>query len=154
MHIRLEQVKETLMCCVEAQLENLAEVDTEELGEVIDMIKDIEETIYYETVIKAMHEQHPEGRMRKDGGMWYVDTCGSSEMMHSAHDGRSYMNRKMYLEAKEAKKDKATQLRELEKYMSELSNDITEMIADTSADEKSYLEKKLTALAAKIGQMK
>ena len=52
------------------------------------------------------------------------------------------------------KKDKATQLRELEKYMQELTQDMTEMIGDASTDEKSYLEKKLTALATKIGQMK
>ena len=29
-----------------------------------------------------------------------------------------------------------------------------DMISDASADEKAYLEKKITALAAKIGQMK
>jgi hypothetical protein len=38
--------------------------------------------------------------------------------------------------------------------MQELTNDITEMIVDASADEKAYLEKKITALATKIGQMK
>jgi hypothetical protein len=69
-------------------------------------------------------------------------------------EGRSSMSRKMYMEAKNANKDKATQLRELEKYMQELSTDITEMIADASPEEKQYLEKKVTALASKIGQMK
>jgi gas vesicle protein len=69
-------------------------------------------------------------------------------------EGRSSMSRKMYMEAKNANKDKATQLRELEKYMQELSTDITEMIADASPEEKQYLEKKITALASKIGQMK
>jgi pantothenate kinase-related protein Tda10 len=69
-------------------------------------------------------------------------------------EGHSYENRRMYMEAKEMKKDKATQMRELEKYMQELSQDITDMISDASSDEKAYLEKKITALAAKIGQMK
>jgi hypothetical protein len=69
-------------------------------------------------------------------------------------EGRSYNSRRMYMEAKEMKKDKASQLRELEKYMQELTQDMTEMIGDASTDEKSYLEKKLTALATKIGQMK
>jgi hypothetical protein len=69
-------------------------------------------------------------------------------------EGHSYENRRMYMEAKEMKKDKAIQLRELEKYMQELTADITEMISDTSADEKAYLEKKISALAVKIGQMK
>lgn len=69
-------------------------------------------------------------------------------------EGHSYENRRMYMEAKEMKKDKAYQMRELEKYMQELSQDITDMIADASTDEKAYLEKKISALAVKIGQMK
>ena len=51
-------------------------------------------------------------------------------------------------------KDKATQLRELEIYMQELSQDVVDMIADASPEEKQYLEKKITALASKVGQMK
>ena len=69
-------------------------------------------------------------------------------------EGRSYNSRRMYMEARDMKRDKATQLRELERYMQELSQDITEMIADASPEEKQYLEKKITALASKIGQMK
>ena len=68
-------------------------------------------------------------------------------------EGRSPQNRRMYMEAK-GSKDKATQLRELEKYMQELTSDIVEMIQDSSPEEKQYLEKKITALASKIGQMK
>ena len=59
----------------------------------------------------------------------------------------------MYMEAK-GSKDKATQLRELEKYMQELTSDMVEMIQDSSPEEKQYLEKKISALATKIGQMK
>ena len=53
---RLKQMKETLIGCVQSQMGHLESVDTKELGEVIDMIKDIEEAIYYCTVTKAMHE--------------------------------------------------------------------------------------------------
>ena len=45
-------------------------------------------------------------------------------------------------------------MKELERYMQELGHDLTEMIADASPEEKQYLEKKITALASKIGQMK
>jgi replication-associated recombination protein RarA len=83
------------------------------------------------------------GRNYYDEPMWRDD-----------YSGRSPMSRKMYMEAKHMNKDKATQLRELEKYMQELSQDITEMIADASPEEKQYLEKKISALASKIGQMK
>ena len=106
------------------------------------------------------------------GGSSYADSGGSSSyadsgrsyndnrnymdnmMYRDEREGRSYNSRKMYMEAKDMKRDKATQLRELEKYMQELSQDITEMIADASPEERQYLEKKITALASKIGQMK
>jgi hypothetical protein len=38
--------------------------------------------------------------------------------------------------------------------MQELTTDVVEMIQDASPEEKSYLEKKMTTLATKIGQMK
>jgi hypothetical protein len=58
------------------------------------------------------------------------------------------------MEAREMNKDKAQQLKELEKYMQELSQDVTEMIAEASPEEKQYLEKKISSLAVKVGQMK
>jgi hypothetical protein len=221
---RLKHMKETLMCAVEMQLCDLEEVDTKELGEAIDMIKDLEEAIYYCTVTEAMkgsdtemefemkkggHHQEEngdsrmyysggrrympyddmmyadDGRRRRADGTFYAEggrggsphlgggmgtsynaTNGGSmyaenmsymdggQMYRDEREGRSYNSRKMYMEAKDMKKDKATQLRELEKYMQELSQDIVEMIADASPEEKQYLEKKITALASKVGQMK
>ena len=222
---KLKWMKDSLICVVENQLCNLGEVDTEELGDAIDMIKDLEEAIYYCTVTEAMnkqghemsmemkkgdHQQKPEddrmyyssgypmmyadnGRRRRAdgtfyaeggqnyanggqsnsgggqnymyaGGQNYADSGGTNSsngrnyyddpMWRDEREGRSPMSRRMYMEAKHMNKDKATQLRELEKYMQELSQDMTEMIADASPEEKQYLEKKITALASKIGQMK
>ena len=90
------------------------------------------------------------------GGTSYSDGMNymGETMYRDEREGRSYNSRRMYMEAKESKRDKATQLRELEKYMQELSQDITEMIADASPEEKQYLEKKITSLASKIGSMK
>ena len=53
---RLKSMKEAFMCAVEGQMYNLAEVDAEELGEVVDMIKDLSEAIYYCEVTEAMEE--------------------------------------------------------------------------------------------------
>ena len=168
-HERMKWLKECLMCCVEAQMQHLDEADAEELGEAIDMIKDLEEAIYYATVTEAMQGndkeekyRHKEGQHEEEdrhyaqGKMYY-----SSPMMHmedpahttstTSHEGRSPASRRMYMEAKQTQTDKAMQLRELEKYMQELTNDIVEMIQDSSPEEKSYLEKKMTTLAAKIG---
>ena len=189
-HEKLQWMKDSLICVVENQLCNLNEVDTEELGEAIEMIKDLEEAIYYCTVTEAMnnpkkehswemkksdHHQGPEDdRMYYRGyPMYYADSShvnsgnGTSNtnssngrndyddpMGRDEREGRSPMSRRMYMEAKHTGKDKVAQLRELEKYMQELSQDITEMIADASPEEKQYLEKKITALASKIGQMK
>ena len=183
-HEKLKWMKDSLICVVENQLCNLSEVDTEELGEAIDMIKDLEEAIYYCTVTEAMNnpsnekmwemkksDPHQESRMYYDYPMYYDDRRRHADGTFYADSGQSYdsngetngvdraggrspHSRRMYMEAKSNGRDKATQLRELEKYMQELSQDITEMIADASPEEKQYLEKKITALASKIGQMK
>ena len=51
---RLENMKETLMNCVMAQMADLKNVDTKELGEAVDMIKDLSEAIYYDVVTETM----------------------------------------------------------------------------------------------------
>ena len=54
---RLKAIKESLVECVESQVHgHLEEVDTKELGEAIDMIKDLAKAIYYCTVTEAMEK--------------------------------------------------------------------------------------------------
>ena len=53
---RLKYIKEALIESAYEHSKNLDSVDTCELGEVIDMIKDIEKTLYYCTIINDMHE--------------------------------------------------------------------------------------------------
>lgn len=199
MHIeKLKSIQECLASAAEAQVYDLENVDAQELGEVIDIIKDIEETIYYCTVTKAMKEGSEErestkmyyGDYRKEHPSWrekemeewsderrYYNGKGSNqtsstssghmnggtgngnsyytekEYPHAFEDpreGKSYRSRRMYMESKESKQDKTIQMRELEKYMQELAQDITEMIEGTSAEEKQYLSKKISSLATKI----
>ena len=57
---RLKHIKDTLMTQIEGQLGHLDCVDAEELGEVVDMVKDLEEAIYYCTITKAMEEKEKE----------------------------------------------------------------------------------------------
>lgn len=54
---RIEYMLESLTSCVENQLTHLESVDTKELGEAIDMIKDLEEAMYYCVITKAMEEK-------------------------------------------------------------------------------------------------
>lgn len=57
---RLKEMKDCLVSCVQTQLSNIADVDTKELGEAIDMIKDLEEAMYYCMKVKEMEEEEEE----------------------------------------------------------------------------------------------
>lgn len=82
---QLKQMKEMLTGVVQGQMTHLEAVDTKELGEAIDMIKDLAEAIYYCTVTEAMEgkekewEKHEtmyypvmyyEGQPRDEKGRW------------------------------------------------------------------------------------
>lgn len=181
---KLRWMKETLICAAENQLCNLEEVDAKELGEVIDMIKDLEEAEYYCAVVKAMKESD---KQEEHYQMYYTDPMMPNgvyydekempshmthmddtymmgmnknsmpqmdkEMMMDPKAGKSHMSRKMYMEAKEKHSEKAIQMRELEKYVQELAQDVVEMIEGSSPEEKQYLSKKISALATKVTQL-
>ena len=189
---KLKHMKECLIACVQSQIAgNLEAVDAKELGEAIDMIKDLEEAIYYATITKAMeekplqhhNEQHQQYMPMMDDkqnykpnynrNMNYSDPMynrGSSNggngrsYMHDvdgamgmgqnyerdAREGVSPMYRKMYMEGKEMQHDKTKQMKDLENYVQELSNDIVEMISDASPEERQMLHQKICMLATKI----
>ena len=76
-------------------------------------------------------------------------------MMRDMREGRSGQSRRSYMETKEMHKgntqqDKDMKLKELDKYMNELSSDISEMIHDSSNEEKTMLKQKLNGLIQKI----
>ena len=73
--------------------------------------------------------------------------------LRDEREGRSPMSRKSYIESKEMHQDKNIKLKELEKYMQELSTDMVEMIQGASPEEKQLLEKRISALATKISQV-
>lgn len=214
----LKSMKQTLMCCAQGQMGHLESVDAKELGEVIDMIKDLEEAMYYSVITEAMlkqdHEQvryyhdpyeykdwdhgrmyypmsinyytetgkhHLEqeypmedetmyndgmmyrGNMMYRGGHMNQNSSGSryyhetevpyDMMMRDHREGKSPMSRRRYMEAKEMKHDKNTQLQELERYIKELSEDVVGMIEDASPEEKKYLANKISALATKVSKL-
>lgn len=62
----LHCIKQKLIECVECQMHHLDKVNTKELGEVIDMIKDLSEAIYYCTITEAMKSDEEEGVERDD----------------------------------------------------------------------------------------
>lgn len=175
---RLYDMKNCLISAAQSQMGNLQDCNAEELGEVIDMIKDLEEAIYYCTITKSMNDKEENNssqyRMyyKERGGHDYDNSSSyinypridkyndkSNEHyrerefpleMRDAREGRSPARRRMYMESKELHKDKVTAMKELEEYMQELSSDICEMIEDASPEEKQLLQKKIIALSNKI----
>lgn len=175
----LKQIKEILVDQVQSQMHNLHGVNAKELGEVIDMIKDLSETMYYCSIVQAMEEgQYQDSPYLQDdrslfygGGMnrgYSSSSNGGNGNGSSAssrgnnargyqdgsifrnYEGRSPMSRRMYMEAKESGQGMDTQVRELENYMQELTQDISEMIQGASPEEKQMLQRKVNALAAKL----
>lgn len=55
---KLKCIQSQLIELAYQQMENPECVDAKELGEVVDIIKDIDEAIYYCTVVKAMEAGH------------------------------------------------------------------------------------------------
>lgn len=125
----------------------------------------------YETPIEChmtpeMYREHdPEYYRDMDrdmGRMYYTETgmsgnTGNSSRtgMRDGREGRSGMSRRSYMQTKEMHPDnsqesKQMKMKELEKYMGELSGDITEMIAGASNEEKTMLKAKLQTLMQKI----
>lgn len=203
---QLKAMKSQLTSIVQSQLGDIKHTDAKELGEVVDMIKDLSESIYYCKITEAMEKNDKEsekmekmyytpdykimpdyrdmGRMyytssRNDSnnsrggnqmmyiprnGEYYTRQNGGSTLRNTSYyndyerplemrdmrEGRSPMSRKMYMEGKEMHHDKSAQIEELDKYLQELSHDITEMIEDASPEEKQLLQQKISTLATKI----
>lgn len=71
----LKEMKHTLMCAAQAQMTHLDCVNAEELGAVIDMIKDLEEAMYYCTITEAMNKKEEKGyeEHRGDTNIYYSE---------------------------------------------------------------------------------
>ena len=196
---QLKAMKEQLTSIVQGQLAHTDSVDTKELGEAVDMIKDLAEAIYYCSITEAMDENKDKGNTyyyttyRPDmmtrydeifdpnrmfyGGQESSNSSGGSRMYrtgrrinpvyyqpdyreydyseqlmpdHDPREGRARKSRRMYIESKELHKDSATQMEELEKYIQDLSKDVTEMIEHATPEEKQLLQQKIMTLSTKI----
>ena len=120
MHKKLIPIAEQLICEVETQMEDLENVCTQELGEVIDMIKDLSKAIYYDVVTEAMLE---------------VDELDDSTAnnsyrinKHSAYD--------KYFEAKDNNLDNAILMKHLEEFTQAFASEINDILVEASPEEK------------------
>lgn len=163
---------DTLEDAVQAELSKGIEcVDTHELGEVIDMIKDCCKGMYYYTAYKAMKEEMEEEEeaercmhhkmwpmamlsgMSRDmdvgyGRMYYPDKADGMQWTHSKH-GEAYDK---YMD--EIKKHPSTdpthkseRIQMMEEYTQDLSKAISNILEDISPEEKAMLRSKLMKMA-------
>ena len=82
---QLKLIEQCLASAVQSQLEDLKKIDTKELGEVIDMIKDLEEAMYYCSITEAMATSAEEKEQNS---------------MNVTYD-KSSMSRRIYMEGKQ-----------------------------------------------------
>ncbi len=123
----LKTMKEQLMSCVQGQLGDLSRVDAHELGEAIDMIKDLAEAIYYCTITDSMekseqkidngqgetyinyyttpmtyNKMYPDYReMERSGGYMYYPTSGNGGGNSGGNNGGNSGGRSYYTEMPE-----------------------------------------------------
>ena len=187
---QLKNIKQCLVSQVQGQLGNLEKVNAKEMGEVIDMIKDLEEAMYYCAITEAMeksaeekeHNMNVNYYMEGDMGRRYYDgqprnsdgTYASSnsnsgnnryyvpymeyapymmrdDKWRNEHFGdRSGMSRRMYMEGKMYHGDDQQSMKELEHYIKDLGEDLTDMVKESSMEERQVLSSKLQQLATKI----
>ena len=76
---QLKQMKEMLTGCVQGQLTHLDTVDAKELGEAVDMIKDLSEAIYYCTITEAMEKKDKEPQPMYYPVMYYTEKEGNTD---------------------------------------------------------------------------
>ena len=118
-----------------------------------------EEPPYYHMNPDMYREYTPEYYRdvdKENGRLYYTGTGNmnnvSNQNMRDYREGRSGMSRRGYMESKEQHKsnsqeDKQKKMLELEKYVDDLSNDVKEMIMDSTPEEKSMLKQKLMGMA-------
>ena len=95
----LRSIEKCLISQIQAQCNDLKKVNAKELGEVVDMVKDLEEAIYYCSITKAMEKSaeekehnmnvnyYMEGNM---GRMYYDDQARNSNGTYASSSNNKY----------------------------------------------------------------
>ena len=175
----LRDIEKCLISQIQAQCGDLKKVNAKELGEVVDMVKDLEEAIYYCSITEAMeksakekeHNMNVNYYMEGDMGRGYYDGQARNssnnkyyvpymeyapymmrdDKWRNEHFGdRSGMSRRMYMEGKMYHGDDQQSMKELEHYIKDLGEDLTDMVKESTMEERQVLSSKLQQLATKI----
>lgn len=186
---QLREIEKCLVSQIQAQCGDLKKVNAKELGEVVDMVKDLEEAMYYCSIIEAMEKSAEEKQnmninyyMEGDagrnyyGGRMYYDGQSSSSSGNTSDSGmsgrknyvpymeyapymmrddkwrqdRSSTSRRMFMESKHEHKDNQQAMKELERYIYDLGEDLVDMVREATPEEKQVLINKIQQLTSKI----
>lgn len=177
----LKTMKQQFISAVQGELaRGINKVDAHEMGEVVDMIKDLSEAIYYCSVTDAMDKSSQEDKE------YYMEKYMPSKYYtpypryydERNRDMEMYSGRMYFTEPKvnvstrsnydrdmregrspmsrrmfmETKESGSVEgsMKELEHYLKDLSEDIVEMIENLNNEERIVVKQKLSALANKI----
>lgn len=173
---QLKNIEECLVGFVQGQLGDLKKINAKELGEVIDAIHHLEEARYYCAVTEAMEKTKEEHSQGSTNISYYMENPNSNMRNYVPYmeyapymmqdkdwreqhlnysdgrgetNGRSYYSRRMYMENRKLGDDQKS-MKELEHYMKDLADDMTEMIEKSTPEEKQVLSNKLSMLANKV----
>jgi len=69
----LKTIQEQLIAQIQAQMSDLKKVNTKELGEVIDMVKDIAEAEYYCEIKKQMEAEKEKEKISSNNNYYYTE---------------------------------------------------------------------------------
>lgn len=164
MHIeRIHKMQECLTEKAVNELEKGVEnVDTSEMGQVVDMIKDLAEAEYHSIISKAMKKADEEEEE------YDKELLRSLKAEYGEESGRRYYDQYRYANGRFAPKGRGTRrgyeeppyyhmpvnyndmeyMRDM--YIRELSGDISELLNDMTPDERNLLRTKMSNLASKL----
>lgn len=205
---QLKAIKSTLVSLVQTQLGDVQHTDAKELGEVVDMIKDLEEAMYYCAIVEAMEkskeegsedmavrsrmgytEYFPHGEYDWDAMGWqpyyyYQQSGRGSANQYGGSNSRSTGSRMGYSEGSmsgqggnqggsqggssgqgstayyggpnyyyhDSKEHMSSDLKEVNRYLSELNDELPKMMEKSSPEEKKMVSEKLQQITTKVGK--
>ena len=120
----LKTMKEQLINCVQGQLGDISKVDTHELGQAIDMIKDLAEAIYYCTITDSMENSEDLKKQSSTNINYY--TTPISDMYYDPWRHSEYKKGYMYYPSGAESSTTATSgntMHYTEPYMKEMTRD-------------------------------
>lgn len=157
----LKTMKTQLMGCIQSQMGQLDKTDTKEMGQAIDMVKDLSEAIYYCTITEAMQKGKQEqsinninyytapgyGKVypdyyrdmeRNEGYMYYTGGSSNSNGTNSSSNSggmnrTSYYTEMPYRIMRDPREGKAAMRRRMYMEGKEMHNDTNSQLRELEA---------------------